>query len=302
MIKVPAKFSAVVALACLLASNAEATENGQTSYPVGVNTVLNGILPPPGETQFYNYTLYYDAGKFAGPHGESLVPGFQLNAFIDAPRIVHTWGTTFGPFTLSSGVIIPLVHIRADTPGGSGKRNGIGDIIVEPLYIGYSNPSRSFFAYLTTEIAVPSGSYSANRVANTGRNVYALTPQLSTTWFPAPAVEVSTTTLVEISSPNSATRYHSGAVAALEYLVGYSLNSKFQLGLQGYLLKQFTDDKVNGTPIPGNGFRGKAVAVGPQLRYMWSPAAGIVFKYQREFEVQNRPQGNKFWVELCFPL
>ncbi|XYJ90996.1 hypothetical protein AEMCBJ_26190 [Cupriavidus necator] len=83
MIKVPAKFSAVVALACLLASNAEATENGQTSYPVGVNTVLNGILPPPGETQFYNYTLYYHAGKFAGPHGESLLPGFQLNAFID---------------------------------------------------------------------------------------------------------------------------------------------------------------------------------------------------------------------------
>jgi hypothetical protein len=35
---------------------------------------------------------------------------------------------------------------------------------------------------------------------------------------------------------------------------------------------------------------------------MWSPAAGMVFKYQREFAVQNRPQGNKFWVELCFPL
>lgn len=58
MIKVPARSLAVVALACLLASSVEATENGQTSYPMGVNTVLNGILPPPGETQFYNYTLY----------------------------------------------------------------------------------------------------------------------------------------------------------------------------------------------------------------------------------------------------
>lgn len=118
-----------------------------------------------------------------------------------------------------------------------------------------------------------------------------------------PAVEVSTTTLVEFSSPNSATRYHSGAVAALEYLVGYSLtNSKFQLGLQGYLLKQFTDDKVNGAPIPGDGFRGKAVAIGPQLRYVWSQVSGILFMYQREFDVRDRPQGNKFWVELCFPL
>ncbi|MFJ1253696.1 transporter [Cupriavidus sp. CuC1] len=302
MIKVPARFLTVVALACLLASKVEATENGQTSYPVGVNTVLNGILPPPGETQFYNYTLYYNAGKFAGPHGGSLVPGFHLNTFADAPRVVHTWGTTFGPFTVSSGAIVPLVHLGLETPGGSGKRYGIGDIILEPWLIDYSNPSRTFFAFLATNVAVPSGSYSANRVANTGRNVYALIPHISTTWFPTPAVEVSTTTLVEISSPNSATRYHSGAVAALEYLVGYSLDSKFQLGLQGYLLKQFTDDKVNGTPIPGDGFRGRAVAVGPQLRYMWSPAAGIVFKYQREFAVQNRPQGNKFWVELCFPL
>lgn len=302
MIKVPARFLAVIALACLPASNVEATENGQTSYPMGVNTVLNGILPPPGETQFYNYTLYYDARKFAGPNGKSLLPGFQLNAFVDAPRVIHTWGTTLGPFTVSSGVIVPIVHLRVDTPGGSGERNGIGDIILEPWLIGYSSPSRTFFAFLATDIAVPSGSYSANRVANTGRNTYALMPHLSTTWFPTPAVEVSTTTLVEISSPNSATRYHSGAVAALEYLVGYSLNSKFQLGLQGYLLKQFTDDKVNGTPIPGDGFRGRAVAVGPQLRYMWSPAAGIVFKYQREFAVQNRPQGDKFWVELCFPL
>jgi len=286
----------------LVASSVEATENGLTSYPVGVNTVLNGVLPPPGETEFFNYTLYYNAGKFAGPHGESLVSGFHLNMFADAPRVVHTWGTTFGPFTVSSGAIVPLVHLGLDTPGGSGNRTGLGDIILEPWLIDYANPSRTFFAFLATNVAVPSGSYSANRVANTGRNVFALIPHISTTWFPTPAVEISTTTLVEISSPNSETRYHSGAIASLEYVVGYSLDSKVQLGLQGYLLKQFTDDKINGTPVGADGFRGKAVAIGPQLRYMWSHAAGIVFKYQREFDVRNRPQGNKFWMELCLPL
>jgi len=286
----------------LVASSVEATENGLTSYPVGVNTVLNGVLPPPGETEFFNYTLYYNAGKFAGPHGESLVPGFHLNMFADAPRVVHTWGTTFGPFTVSSGAIVPLVHLGLDTPGGSGNRTGLGDIILEPWLIDYANPSRSFFAFLATNVAVPSGSYSANRVANTGRNVFALIPHISTTWFPTPAVEISTTTLVEISSPNSETRYHSGAIASLEYVVGYSLDSKVQLGLQGYLLKQFTDDKINGTPVGADGFRGKAVAIGPQVRYMWSQTAGIVFKYQREFDVRNRPQGNKFWMELCLPI
>lgn len=300
--KMHARIVGAIASACLLVPGVQATENGLTSYPVGVNTVLNGVLPPPGETVFFNYTLYYNAGKFAGPHGDTLVPGFHLNTFADAPRVIHTWGTTFGPFTVSSGAIVPLIHLGLETPGGSGKRYGLGDIILEPWLIDYVNPSHTFFAFLATNVAVPSGSYSSNRVANTGRNVYALLPHISTTWFPTPAVEISTTTLVEISSPNSATHYHSGAVAALEYLVGYSLTGKVQLGVQGYVLKQFTDDKVNGVPVGEDGFRGQAVAVGPQLRYMWSKTAGVVFKYQREFAVRNRPQGNKLWMELCFPL
>jgi hypothetical protein len=91
-------------------------------------------------------------------------------------------------------------------------------------------------------------------------------------------------------------------VAVLDYLVGYSLNKQVQLGVQGYLLKQFSDDTVNGEPVPGGGFRGQAVAIGPQLRYMWSQTSGIVFKYQHEFAVRNRPQGDKVWMELSFPL
>jgi hypothetical protein len=293
---------AALALASLLHLDAHAIENGQISYPVGVNTVLNGVLPPPGGTQFYNYTLYYVANKFAGSDGESLVPGFHLNAFVDAPRVIHTWGTKLGPFTLSSGAIVPIFHLHVSTPGGTGNRTALGDIILEPWLISYSNASHSFFAFFATDVAVPSGAYSVNRVANTGLNTYALMPYLSTTWFPTPAVEISTTALVEVNSPNSATHYHSGAVAVLDYLVGYSLNNKIQIGLQGYLLKQFTDDTVNGMPVPGGGFRGQAVAIGPQIRYMWSQAAGIVFKYQHEFAVRNRPQGERLWMELSFPL
>nr|WP_240990397.1 transporter [Cupriavidus taiwanensis] len=296
------KLLSVIVLVVLAQASANATENGQISYPIGVNTVLNGILPPPGETQFYNYTLYYTANKFAGSDGHSLIPGFQLNAFIDAPRVVHTWGSTLGPFAVSSGAIIPLVHLNVNTPMGAGNRTALGDIILEPWLFSYSNPSHTFFAFFATDVAVPSGAYSPNRAANTGRNTYALMPYLSMTWFPTPAWEISTTTLFEVSSPNDATHYHSGAVAALDYLVGYSLNDKVQLGLQGYALKQFTDDTVNGVSVPGGGFRGQAVAVGPQIRYMWSKAAGIVFKYQHEFAVRNRPQGDKIWMEISFPF
>lgn len=49
MFRFPRRMMAVLALASLLHLDAHATENGQISYPVGVNTVLNGVLPPPGE-------------------------------------------------------------------------------------------------------------------------------------------------------------------------------------------------------------------------------------------------------------
>ncbi|MDN7895563.1 SphA family protein [Burkholderia cepacia] len=281
---------------------ASATENGQISYPFGVNTVLNGLLPPPGNTQYFNYALYSVSNRFAGPDGGGAVPGFHLSVVAETPRVVHTWGATFGPFSLSSSAIVPIVHLHLSTPGGTGNRTSLGDVILEPFMINYANASKTFFAFFSPSFAVPSGAYAANRIANTGLNTYAFLPYVSTTWFPGRDWEISMTTLLELNSPNHATRYHSGAVAVLDYLVGYSIDRRVQVGVQGTFLKQFTDDTQDGIKVASDGFRGQSVAIGPQLRYMWGPASGVVVKYQHEFAVRNRPQGDKLWVQFSFPI
>lgn len=292
----------LVSLAAFGIDSAYSTENGLTTYPIGVNTVLDGILPPPGDTRFYNYTQYYVANKFAGAHGESAVPGFRSSAFVDAPRVVHTWGTTIGPFTLSSGLIVPFFHLNLSTPGGDGRRTALGDIIVQPLLLGYVNQSHSFFAYLASDVGLPTGAYNVNRIANVGLNTYAWMPSLNVTWFPAPDWELSGTALVEINSPNHATNYHSGAVASFDWLVGYSVTKSLQLGVQGFFLKQFTDDTVNGQSVNGDGFRGQAIGIGPQVRWDWKPGSSVVLKYQHELAVRNRPQGERIWLEVSVPF
>jgi hypothetical protein len=281
---------------------AHATEDGLTSYPFGVNTVLNGLLPPPGATQYYNYSFYYSANKFAGSNGSNVVPGFHLSVVVESPRVLHTWGEMLGPFTISTSAILPIVHLHLSTPGGTGNRTALGDAIFEPLMLGYSNPSKTLFAFFSPQFAVPTGAHSVDRIANTGLNSYGFMPYLSLTWFPQRKWEISTTTLVEINSPDHATQYHSGAVAILDYLIGYSVNHSLQLGVQGSFLKQFTDDTQNGVKVGTDGFRGQAIALGPQLRYMWGPASGIVIKYQHEFAVRNEPQGDKLWIQFSFPL
>lgn len=76
--------------------------------------------------------------------------------------------------------------------------------------INYANASKTFFAFFSPSFAVPTGAYAANRIANTGLNTVAFLPYVSTTWFPSRGWEISTTTLLELNSPNHATRYHSG--------------------------------------------------------------------------------------------
>jgi hypothetical protein len=50
-----------------------------------------------------------------------------------------------------------------------------------------------------------------------------------------------------------------------------------------------------------DGFRLEKIALGPQVIYYTSPKSGIVGKYQREFETENGPQGDRYWIEFVTP-
>ncbi|WP_233809259.1 SphA family protein [Paraburkholderia sp. HP33-1] len=296
------QIKAALALTLAAASTtAAATENGLQSYPLGVNTVLNGILPYPGTTQFYNYTTFYTADRFAGPNGGSVVPGFKSQVFVDSPRVLHTWGATLGPVTMTSGLVVPVIHANISAGGVSDARWGLGDVVVHAMTFGYAAPTHYFFSNLALDFALPTGNFSASRLANTGLHSYAFMPNVSLTVFPLERVEVSATAGYEINSPNSATGYHSGNLAFLDWVAGYGVTSKLQVGVQGYALKQTTDDKLSGSVFDG-GFRGRVYAIGPQIRYDITKYSGVVFKWQHEFGAQNRPQGEKIWLEFTFPL
>ncbi|WP_454744019.1 SphA family protein [Cupriavidus necator] len=295
------RFAFACICSILFARVALATENGQQSYPIGSNTVLNGIIPDRGDTQFYNYSAYYHADKFAGSHGESSVPNFKADVLVDALRVVHTWDIPSGPLELASGIVLPFLHTKLTVPVGSDSRGGLGDIVLHGLYVGYKRPEAGLFSFLALDFALPTGDFSNNRIANLGLNSYGFMPNLNVTWFPNPRTELSATLGYVINSPNRKTHYHSGNVAFFDWVAGYSVLPNLQIGLQGYALRQTTNDKLNGEVV-GDGFRGQALAIGPQIRYNFSREAAIVLKWQREFNVRNRPEGDKIWVQFTFPL
>ena len=112
-----AGFTATNIVGC---QDANAVERGATHWPSGVQTVIPAILPAPGETAYYNYTLYYHADSFKDGNGNDLIPGFDLSVVAEAPRIVHTWKTKLGPLNMSSAVVLAGNSVQVEQDAASG--------------------------------------------------------------------------------------------------------------------------------------------------------------------------------------
>ncbi len=136
------------------ASKAHATEGGGTAYPVGVNNVLAGILPPPGETRLYDYAEEYSADRSNDGEGHSHVPGFNLNLKVNAFRFLHTWDTQVGPFSLTSGIVLPIADVTAKVGGRRQEIFGLGDVGLQLSLFGWHNDARNFFVNFGPNVGV----------------------------------------------------------------------------------------------------------------------------------------------------
>ncbi len=296
---------AAAAGTCLAANAALATENSLLEYPIGVNTIFAGVLPPPGGSVWLQYNQFYSAGRVNGPDGKSLVPGFNINVFATATRFLHTWDAQLGPFTLTSGAVQPFAYIGGKAAGAKDHSFGLGDFTLQPLYLGYSNPAHTLFAYAGMDFFFPTGAYDKGHLFNQGQNVYTFSPQALVTYQPMPKLELDAAAVFEIHTTNPATRYHSGASFDFDYGINYGLSDRLEgvtFGVQGYVLQQLSDDTVGGVRALPDGFRGRAFGIGPQLFYAIGKAGGVLLKYQHEFLVQNRPAGDRVWVQWAVPF
>lgn len=294
---------ACLLLAVVYGSDVGATENGDTTWPLGVQTAVPALMPPPGGTEFYSYTVYYHANSYRDNSGRSSIPGFKLGNFVQALRLVHTWDyQTENGLRFTSGLIGTGGHIKVEAGGQSDEKSGMRQAYITPLNVLYS-PTPQLHLLAGVSLFTPLGGYDKNDLANTTPNYQTYISEFALTWFPHPDWEVSLAPTYSFNQRNKDTDYRSGDVFNVDYLVGYRLPSmpKLQVGIAGYYTKQFTDDDINGGNLPG-GNRLEKFAVGPQLFYSFDQATGVVLKWLHETNVKNGPMGDSVWLEAAFPL
>ncbi len=289
----------IMALAVWKTSLATGTEGSGSVYPIGVETVLPGMTPPPGVTLFAEFNMTYRANSLLDLQGHSLVPGFKLAVNAFAPKAVHNWGIHALGGDLVSAVAIPLENEHLEVPSFKGSKTGFGNPELGVAYIAYNH--RDWHWWYGLDVYTPAPGYRRADVINIGQHNFATVPVGAFTYLPHRGkAELSSRFQYIVNYTDSATHYRSGNEFTWEYAGMLNVNRKLAVGANGYLYKQTTGDLQNGVAL-ASGQIGRDFAVGPEIRYQFGPMA-LIAKYQRDTLVENRPCGSAFWIELGIPL
>ena len=303
------KVIGLTALLVLVPNAAIATEGGGTARALGVDTVVAGVMPPPG-LQLTTFLIDYVANHTLDSAGNDRagISNFKLNVTGAAFRFAYVWpdAKLWGADIQSRVALGPFnAHVRFDvqTPNGKVHRDssmsGLGDPLISPVILGWHG--ERYHQMAGVYLYVPIGNFDKTRLANTSRGYYTVAPQYWYTWFPQDGIEFSGNLIYLINFENPDTNYTSGNEVGLDYALGFDADPDWQIGISGFLYKQMSDDKRNGQVV-GDGNRGQAVGVGPFVRYHPSRDWGITFKWQYETQVENRPQGNRFLLQVMYKL
>ncbi len=286
-----------------------ATELGGSSYPVGVEIAYGDMLKPG----FYQL-MYYNkshAAAIKGNAGQDLGwARYEVNADTVSYRLQYVWDSKLFGASVESGASIPFPDIRLQRrisnalPDASGNRTGMTDPLFFPLRLAWKgeqvNQSVNF------EIIEPLGAYAVAAPVNTGRNYWQFAPLYAVSWRPNDSSIFGLKLRYGVNTRNKANNYQSGDELTAEFSAGYKPTSQTTLGLQGYLFRQTSDDRLNGqsTHLPGTGIgnRGSANAIGPFVSHVFSPRFVLVSKLQHEFDVKNRGEFDKFWLQALLPF
>jgi hypothetical protein len=287
-------------------STAFATENGLSTYPAGVDTVLPAKMPGPGKTTFFNYSQVYWANESDGSNGKSAVPEFKTRVIADAIRFVHNWGVPVLGGSLHTVFAQPTVTVMLHTPGGRGNETGIAN---DNLTLGVTYIRENVLAYYEFDSYFPGWGYNNTHMVNLGQHNWAFGPAAAVSYLPnhehselsAKFQYLANTANSEYAGPAGVGKYQGGNELTLEYDAMQKFAKHYSAGLNGFLFKQTTDDKLNGALVNGDGNRGRDFAIGPELRLHYGRFGGA-FKYEREFLVENRSRGNQLWFQFAVPL
>lgn len=290
----------LVGLCFVVGANlAVATEGGGSVYPLGVENFSCCALPPPGLYGMV-WGQSYAADKIRGNSGAvATASDFKVTSSAVVPRVVWVTPYAVADAALGFHAILPIVDLKVENaPPGSQHKTGIGDTTVG-VALGW-HKGANLHSVLGLDVYVPTGSFDKSDVVNIGRNYWAIQPLAGISYIDRDGLNADLKAMWTFNRRNAATDYQSGQEVIVDYALGWAVGANWTLGLGGYAYQQVSNDSRNGTTVADN--KGRALAIGPSVRYDSGKGWLVTAKYQAESAVRNRADGGAFWVKAVLPF
>jgi len=288
---------ATVTVAATTAGTAFATEGGGSIYPNGAENYLVGAVPPPG-LYVLEYLSGYNSSQLNDNAGNRIPLDFNLNATAAATRIIWVTDQKILGGQLAFHAIAPLVNLGVSINGAGQTKSGLGDMDFGSALAYHASENLHYL--FAVDVSAPTGEYNKNDMANLGRNYWNMEPLFALTYEQPVGINADIKVMYDFNSINKDTNYRSGQEFHADYAIGWGFSKQFVAGIGGYVYQQTTDDTQSGNTILGN--RGRALAIGPSVKYNSGKGWFITAKYSKEFDVRNRPEGSGYNIKMNLPF
>ncbi|MDB5962376.1 MAG: hypothetical protein JWP59_3670 [Massilia sp.] len=279
---------------------------------LGGTSFLDGFGGQPGDLALQGYYSYTHSTVMRTENGDSS-PLFNQPKVTSSAYIFQTlyqFPTTTKVMGGSPGLdlMIPVVNLNASfapPPPGPGLSlqpigSGVGDITAglfvqwDPALVD-GNPF--FVARAEVFAMMPTGRYSPRADMNIGNNQWALGAMVATTFLLGPKWEVSLRPQYVYSFKNTdpasslpldpwVADTQAGQAASINFAASYKAAQWLRIGLNGYYLRQLTDDQINGQTLRGS--RETALGFGPGFMADVGKSDKVWLNLYRETSVRNR--------------
>jgi len=305
--------SYVLAAALGLAATQSAIAYDLPAVNLGFTSFLDGAPPAGPGWYVQQYVQIYRDGRLKDVDGDDMrVPTprglekAEVDANISITQIAYQsdqellWGGKWG-----MNLMQPIAGFDLDPEDNfalSDNSANLGDLLIGPFLqwdpiMGPNGPR--FMHRVEFQMIFPTGAYDADHALNPGSNTFSFNPYWAATAFISPKWTVSWRLHylwnAENSDPHTwlgADDSQAGQAIHLNFASAYEvLPNRLRIGINGYYLKQITENKLDGHDLSDT--KEQVLGIGPGMVYHVSQHDHVFINAYWETAAENRTEGSR---------